>query len=218
MSSPTAETAPPTGLPAAMARRGLHYGWVVAAVTFLTMLVTAGAVGAPGVLIGPLQREFGWATADISSALAVRLLLFGLMGPFAAAFMNRFGVRRVAASALTLIALGILGSFAMTRLWHLVLLWGVVVGFGTGLTAMVLGATVATRWFSARRGLVLGLLSASTATGQLVFLPLLAALTDSLGWRSALVLVLAPLISAALPMVPMRSCRRRSSKAGSAPC
>jgi len=215
MSSPTAETAPPTGLPAAMARRGLHYGWVVAAVTFLTMLVTAGAVGAPGVLIGPLQREFGWATADISSALAVRLLLFGLMGPFAAAFMNRFGVRRVAASALTLIALGILGSFAMTRLWHLVLLWGVVVGFGTGLTAMVLGATVATRWFSARRGLVLGLLSASTATGQLVFLPLLAALTDSLGWRSALVLVLAMLIVAALAVLLLM--RDRPADLGLAP-
>ena len=215
MSSLAVETTPLTGLPAAMARRGWHYGWVVAAVTFLTMLVTAGAVGAPGVLIGPLQREFGWATADISSALAVRLLLFGLMGPFAAAFMNRFGVRRVASVALTLIAAGILGSFAMTQLWHLVLLWGVVVGFGTGLTAMVLGATVATRWFSARRGLVLGLLTASSATGQLVFLPLLATLTDRLGWRSALVVVLVMLILAALVVLLLM--RDRPADIGLAP-
>ncbi|MFG1372443.1 MFS transporter [Xanthobacter oligotrophicus] len=183
-------------LAALLARRGIHYGWAVAAVTFLTMLVTAGAVGAPGVLIGPLQSEFGWATADISSAFAVRLMLFGLLGPFAAAFMNRFGIRPVATVALTLIAAGVVGSFAMTKLWHLVLLWGVVVGVGTGLTAMVLGATVATRWFAQRRGLVLGLLTASTATGQLVFLPLLARLTDALGWRNALGLVLAMLLVA----------------------
>ena len=215
MPSLAATDGPATGLPAAMARRGWHYGWVVAAVTFLTMLVTAGAVGAPGVLIGPLQREFGWATADISSALAVRLLLFGLMGPFAAAFMNRFGVRRVASVALILITLGILGSFAMTQLWHLVLFWGVVVGFGTGLTAMVLGATVATRWFSARRGLVLGLLTASSATGQLVFLPLLASLTEQLGWRSALVFVLVMLVLAALVVLVLM--RDRPADVGLAP-
>ncbi|MET3353071.1 UNVERIFIED_ORG: MFS family permease [Xanthobacter viscosus] len=196
MNAPTDFSTRAPRLAALLARRGIHYGWAVAAVTFLTMLVTAGAVGAPGVLIGPLQAEFGWATADISSAFAVRLMLFGLLGPFAAAFMNRFGIRPVATVALTLIGAGVVGSFAMTKLWHLVLLWGVVVGVGTGLTAMVLGATVATRWFSQRRGLVLGLLTASTATGQLVFLPLLARLTEVLGWRSALGLVLAMLLVA----------------------
>jgi MFS family permease len=204
-----------TGLPALLARRGIHYGWVVAGVTFLTMLVTAGAVGAPGVLIGPLQREFGWATADISSALAIRLVLFGLMGPFAAAFMNRFGVRRVATVALGLIAGGVFGSLFMTSLWELLLLWGVVVGLGTGLTAMVLGATVATRWFQARRGLVVGLLSASTATGQLVFLPLLAQLTEAYGWRYALVMVLAMLVVAALVVLALM--RDRPSDIGLAP-
>lgn len=190
-------------LAARLARRGIHYGWVVAAVTFLTMLVTAGAVGAPGVLIGPLKAEFGWDTADISAGFAVRLVLFGLMGPFAAAFMNHFGVRRVAAVALALIGAGILGSFAMTKLWHLLLLWGVVVGLGTGLTAMVLGATVATRWFSTHRGLVLGLLTASTATGQLVFLPLLAMLTEQFGWRYALSFVLAILLVAAVAVLTL---------------
>lgn len=186
-----------------LARCGIHYGWVIAAVTFLIMLVTAGAVGAPGVLIGPLRAEFGWDTAEISTGFAVRLVLFGLMGPFAAAFMNRFGIRRVAAVALTLIGVGILGSFAMTKLWHLLLLWGVVVGLGTGLTAMVLAATVATRWFSKRRGLVLGLLTASTATGQLVFLPLLAGLTEQFGWRYALSFILAVLLVAAVAVLAL---------------
>ena len=166
-----------SALAAALARRNIHYGWIVVAVTFLTMLVTAGAMGAPGVLIVPLEREFGWDNAQISSALALRLLLFGVFGPFAAAFMNRFGLRRVMICALALVAAGFVASLAMTHVWQLVLLWGVVIGVGTGLTAIVLAATVAARWFTQRRGLVVGLLSASSATGQLVFLPLIADLT-----------------------------------------
>lgn len=215
MPTDLAEHPQPAGPAGALARRGIHYGWVVAAVTFLTMLVTAGAVGAPGVLILPLQKEFGWATSEISSALAVRLLLFGLMAPFAAAFMNRFGVRPVATVALALIAASIVGSFAMTQLWQLVLLWGFVLGFGTGLTAMVLGATVATRWFVQRRGLVVGLLTASTATGQLVFLPLLAALTEQVGWRAAMTFVLAMIALAALGVLTLM--RDRPADLGLAP-
>jgi len=189
----------------ALARRNVHYGWVVAAVTFLTMLVTAGAMGAPGVLIVPLQQEFGWTTEQISVALAVRLVLYGLMGPFAAAFMNRFGVRPVIIIALCLIAAGFLGSLAMTEVWQLILFWGVIIGFGTGLTAMVLAATVATRWFTARRGFVMGLLAASSATGQLVFLPLMAELTDRFGWRLALVFVCGLLaVAAASALALMR--------------
>jgi predicted MFS family arabinose efflux permease len=180
-----------------MTRRGLHYGWVVVAATFLTMLVTAGAVGAPGVLLLPLQREFGWSTAAISSALAIRLLLFGLMGPFAAAFINRYGVRKVTLSALCLIGLGLALSLGMSRIWQLIVLWGVVVGLGTGLTALVLAATVSTRWFNARRGLIVGLLTASSATGQLLFLPLLASIANRSGWRSAVALVCALLGTAA---------------------
>jgi sugar phosphate permease len=180
-------------LAAALARRRVHYGWMIAGVTFLTMLVTAGAVGAPGVLILPLQKEFGWQNAEISSALGIRFLLFGLMAPFAAALINRFGMRRIALSALLLIAAGLLLSLAMTRVWQLVLLWGVVIGLGTGLTALVLGVTVATRWFSTRRGLVTGLLTASSATGQLLFLPLLASVSERLGWRPAVAMVCAAL-------------------------
>ena len=177
----------------ACARRNIHYGWVVVAVTFLVLLVTAGAMGTPGVMIVPLENEFGWSDAQISSVLALRILLFGLFGPFAAALMNRFGVRRVIVSALALIAAGLLISLMMTQVWQLVLLWGVVVGIGSGLTAMVLAATVATRWFNHRRGLVLGMLAASSATGQLLFLPVIAELTTYFGWRIALVLVSAAL-------------------------
>jgi len=188
-------------LAAALARRRVHYGWIIAGVTFLTMLVTAGAVGAPGVLILPLQKEFGWQNAEISSALGVRFLLFGLMAPFAAALINRFGMRRIALSALLLIAGGLLLSLAMTRVWQLVLLWGVVIGLGTGLTALVLGVTVATRWFSTRRGLVTGLLTASSATGQLLFLPLLASVSERLGWRPAVAMVCGALALAAFAVL-----------------
>jgi len=187
-----------SGLAAALARRNIHYGWVVVAVTFLTMLVTAAAMGAPGVLIVPLQREFGWDNSQISAALALRLLLFGLFGPFAAAFMNRFGLRRVMICAAMLIVVGLIASLAMTRVWQLILLWGVVVGVGTGLTAVVLAATVATRWFTKRRGLVVGLLTASSATGQLIFLPLIAELTERFGWRWALIFVCGLLAAAGL--------------------
>ncbi|WP_027682723.1 MFS transporter [Rhizobium leguminosarum] len=190
-----------TALASTLARRNIHYGWVVVAATFLTMLVTAGAMGAPGVLIKPLQDEFGWETSQISSALAIRLILFGFMGPFAAAFMNYFGVRKVIVFALALIGAGFVGSLFMTTLWQLLLLWGIVVGFGTGLTAMVLAATVSSRWFTKHRGLVVGMLSASSATGQLVFLPLMAELTERYGWRSTVFFVCAMIMVAALAVL-----------------
>ncbi|MHC1999801.1 MFS transporter [Methylobacterium sp. CM6241] len=198
-----------------LARRNVHYGWVVAAVTFLTMLVTAGAVGAPGVLILPLQKEFGWDTATISSALAVRFVLFGLMGPFAAQLMNRYGPRRIVLLALFLIVGGLLTSLFMSEVWQLVMLWGVVVGIGTGLTALVLGATIATRWFSRSRGLVVGLLTASSATGQLIVLPLLAALTEHLGWRAALLVICGLLLAAGLAVTALM--RDRPEEMGLAP-
>src|SRR6202044_1138812 len=176
-------------LSSALARRNIHYGWVMVGVTFLTALITAGAVGAPGVFIVPLQREFGWSTAEISSALSIRFILFGLMAPFAAALMNRYGLRNVTLSALLIVASALVASLAMTKVWHLLLLWGVVIGIGTGMTALVLGATIAARWFNARRGLVVGILTASVATGQLVFLPMLASVTERMGWRVALSIV-----------------------------
>src|ERR1700736_3390936 len=176
-------------LSAALARRNIHYGWVMVGVTFFTALVSAGTVGAPGVFIAPLQHEFGWTTAEISSALSIRFILFGLMAPFAAALLNRYGLRNVTLSALLIVASALVASLGMTQVWQLMLLWGVVIGLGTGMTALVLGATIAARWFAARRGLVVGILTASVATGQLVFLPLLASLTERVGWRMALGLI-----------------------------
>ena len=173
-------------LAAALSRRNIHYGWVMVGVTFLTALISAGTVGAPGVFIIPLQKEFGWSTAEISSALSIRFILFGLMAPFAAALLNRYGLRNVTLLAQLIVVSALLASLGMTQVWQLVALWGVVIGIGTGMTALVLGATIATRWFAGRRGLVVGILTASVATGQLVFLPLLASLTERYGWRLAL--------------------------------
>ncbi|UFZ05021.1 MFS transporter [Bradyrhizobium ontarionense] len=192
-------------LAAALDRRNIHYGWVMVAVTFFAALVSAGTVGAPGVFIVPLQQEFGWSTAEISSALSIRFVLFGLMAPFAAALLNRYGLRNITLLAQLIVVSALVGSLAMTQVWHLVLLWGVVIGIGTGMTALVLGATIATRWFVARRGLVVGILTASVATGQLVFLPLLASLTERLGWRVALALVCGMLgVSATAVLLLMR--------------
>nr|WP_043829929.1 MFS transporter [Roseomonas aerilata] len=173
-------------LNARLARRGIHYGWVMVALTFLVSLSSAGAMGILGALLLPLQRETGWETATISGALALRLLLFGLMAPFAAAILARYGLARTIAAALALVVLGCLLSMGMTQAWQLWLFWGVMTGLGTGMTALVLGATVANRWFVQRRGLVLGMLTAANATGQLAFLPLAAWLATNQGWRVAM--------------------------------
>jgi sugar phosphate permease len=196
-------------LAAALARRNIHYGWVMVGVTFLAALISAGSVGAPGVFIVPLQHEFGWSTAEISSALSIRFILFGLMAPFAAALLNRYGLRNVTLTAQLIIIAALLTSLAMTRVWQLVLLWGVVIGIATGMTALVLGATIATRWFAARRGLVVGIMTASVATGQLIFLPLLASLTDRFGWRVGLGFMCVMLCVAAFAVL-MLMCDRPS--------
>jgi MFS family permease len=176
-----------------------HYAWVVAAVTFAVLLVSAGIRATPGVLMVPLEREFGWTRATISLAISVNLVLYGLMGPFAAALMERMGVRRTMLIALSALVVGVGLTTVMTRPWQLVLLWGVVVGGGTGMGALVLGAVVVNRWFQESRGLVMGVLTASTATGQLVFLPALAWLAEHRGWRSSVEVV----AGAALVAIPL---------------
>lgn len=205
MHSPLAVT--PAEPPVASPR--VHRAWWVAAVAFVALVATAGFRATPGVLIVPLQQEFGWSTATISLAVSVNLLLFGLMAPFAAALMERFGIRQVVATALVLVAAGSGLTVFMTASWQLVLLWGVLVGLGTGSMALVFAATVANRWFTRSRGLVTGLLTAGSATGQLVFLPLVAALADRSGWRTAaLVVALAAL--AVVPLVLLLLCERPS--------
>ncbi|WP_219825427.1 MFS transporter [Nonomuraea typhae] len=180
--------------------RRIHRAWLVAAVAFVAILGAAGFRATPGVLIDPLQREFGWSTATISLAVSVNLVLYGLTAPFAAALMDRFGMRRVVSAALLLVALGSGGTLAMNASWQLLLFWGVLVGLGTGSMALVFAATVTDRWFVRHRGLVTGVLTAAGATGQLIFLPVLAHLAEGPGWRvasltvAASALVVAPLV------------------------
>ncbi len=180
----------------------MHYAWIVAGVTFLALLASAGFRSTPGVLIVPLEREFGWSRALISVAVSINLVLFGLTGPFAAALMERFGLRRVVVGALALIAAGSLLTVFMTSPWQLFLLWGVVVGLGAGTIASVLAATVASRWFVQRRGLVLGALTAAGATGQLIILPGLGWLAQYEGWRWSAITVGVAAISV-VPLVAL---------------
>ncbi|WDD96192.1 MFS transporter [Burkholderia sp. FERM BP-3421] len=177
-----------------------HYGWLAAAVVFLVLLAAAGTRATPSVLMVPLERELGWSRATISLAISVNIALYGLTGPFAAAAMQRFGVRPTILSALTVMGAGVALSSLMTATWQMVLIWGVMVGGATGVAALTLSATFVTRWFSARRGLVMGLLTASSATGQLVFLPMLAAVAQRHGWRPV-VLVVALAVALVVPLV-----------------
>ena len=180
----------------------LHYAWIVAAVTFVVGLLTAGVRAAPGVLIVPLEQEFDWSRATISFAIGINLLLYGLVGPFAAALMDRFGVRRTMTMALAITAAAVALSPAMRQAWQLVLLWGVVVGVGTGVIGAFLSAYIAARWFRRRQGLVVGLLTAANAAGQLVFLPNLAELVTHFGWR-VMSLVLAGTVVVFVPLVAL---------------
>jgi len=175
-----------TSFSAWLQRRGIHYGWIVAAITFLTMLTMSAALGLPGAMLAPLGKEFGWSTSEISSALALRFALFGLMGPFAAVLMERYGLRAVICTGLALVGFGMAMVTVASQLWQLFILWSLMLGLGTGMTALVLGAVVANRWFVARRGLVVGMLTASAATGQLAFLPVAAWMIEHWGWRSAI--------------------------------
>ncbi|MER7514934.1 MFS transporter [Streptomyces sp. NPDC126499] len=167
----------------------IHRAWFVAAVTFVTIVGAAAFASLPGLLIEPLHSEFRWSRGTIGFAVSVNLALYGLTAPFAAALMDRFGIRRVVAVALSVIALGSLLTVWMTAPWQLVLYWGVLVGLGSGSMALAFAATVTNRWFVARRGLVTGILTAAGASGQLVFLPLLSWLIEHHGWHPAAVTV-----------------------------
>jgi len=168
-------------------------------VTFLTLVATAGFRSAPSVLVIPLEESFGWSRDNISLAIAINVLLFGLTAPFAAALMERFGIRRVVMTALTTVGIGAYSTIFMTKPWHLIGLWGVVVGVGTGSMALVFAATIVNRWFVKRRGLVIGALTAASATGQLIFLPGLSALATNIGWKSVSITV----ACGAFVMVPL---------------
>ena len=167
------------------ASRRLHRAWLVAGVTFLVLLASAAFRSSVGLLIVPFEEDFGWSRSAISLAVSINLVFYGVTAPFAAALMERFGIRNIAALALALIALGTGLTIFMTQAWQLAVLWGVLVGLGTGSTALVFGALVANRWFVKHRGLVMGVLGAAWATGSLVFLPLFSNVIGSFGWRYA---------------------------------
>ncbi len=173
----------------AQRRYRIHPAWWVAGVAFLALFAAAGFRGAPGALMVPLQTEFGWSMSSMSLAVSLNLVLYGLVAPFAAALMDRFGLRKVVSTALFLVALGAAGSIVMTASWQLLIFWGVLIGAGAGSMALVLAATIADRWFVTRRGLVMGVLTAGQAAGQLVILPPVAAMAETIGWRPASVVI-----------------------------
>ena len=180
--------------------KAIHPAWLALAVTFFVLLSAAAVRATPGVLFLPLEREFHWSRSTVSLAVSVNILLYGLVGPFAGALMQRLGVRRTTMFALTLLAAGVSLATLVRQPWQLVLLWGVVVGLGSGMVALVLGATIVNRWFVARRGLAMGILTASTATGQLIFLPLLASVIERQGWRFGILIVASP-VALMIPIV-----------------
>ncbi|MBT2585757.1 MFS transporter [Arthrobacter sp. ISL-95] len=189
----------PPGKSSANKNRRLHPAWIVAGVAFLALVGAAGFRAAPGVLMVPLQEEFGWSTTVLSLAVSINLVLFGLTAPFAAALMERFGVRKVTSLALCLIGLGSALTVFVNQSWQILLTWGLLIGLGTGSMALVFAATIANTWFAKSRGLVIGILTAGSAAGQLVFLPFIAALAQNPGWRGASLLIAA----GALAVVPL---------------
>ncbi len=196
---------------------------LVVAVTFVALLVSAGLRATPGVLMVPLQLNFGWDRATVSFSAAVGIFLYGLVGPFAAALMVSIGIRRTMLGGLVLMAAATFASLWMTAPWQYVLSWGVLSGIGTGAVASVLGAAIVNRWFATRQGVVMGLLSASTATGSLVFLPLLAWLSNQIYWRPVVLVVslacllLVPVVALIVPEAPADIGARRFGEAADSP-
>jgi MFS family permease len=180
--------------------RRFHYAWVVVAVTLITLMAAQAVRAAPGVIIVPLEQEFGWDRAAISLAVGVSLLTFGLGGPLGGWLLERFGPRRLLLGGLLLIGIGLVALINVNALWQLYLVWGIVIGLGTGAAGQVASAAIAQRWFRTHRGLIVGLFGGATSAGQLVFVPAMAALTVGMGWRSAILLLLG---AAALAVVPL---------------
>jgi sugar phosphate permease len=179
----------------------IYYGWIVVAVTAVTLIVAAGVRAASGVLIKPLEDDLGWTRASISLAISIGLILYGIAGPLGGTMLDRFGPRRVMLIGLGLTLVSTVVTSIMSALWQFTAMWGVLGGLGTGMAAAVLGAAVANRWFVARRGLVTGIFGAASSAGQLVFIPLLIWLTVAVGWRASLLFLAACVIALVLPVL-----------------
>ena len=188
ISTHTAAAAPVPPLARALAARGVHYGWAMVALTFAYAVFSSSAMGVPSVLIVPMSKELGWSIGELSAPQGLRLALFGLAAPLAGGLMLRYGPRRMVALSGALLLAGLALSIATTQKWQLWLGMGVLLGLAPGMTAMQLNAVIASRWFVAHRGLVIGLLGGAIATGMLVFMPLAAWVTEHWGWRIALLI------------------------------
>ncbi|KHF32184.1 Major Facilitator Superfamily protein [Paenibacillus sp. P1XP2] len=195
-----------------------YYGWIIVLLTFATLLVSAGIRSLPSVLIVPFQEDFGWSRASISSVISVGIFLYGLVGPFSAALLLKFGFRKVIVASLAVLGLSLAVTPWIRSLWQFELLWGIVSGLATGMMANVLGVTVSNQWFAKRKGLVVGLLTASAATGQLLFLPLYAKLTSDFGWKYAVyIAVISIVLVLAAVAIWMRNTRMTSARRRTVP-
>ena len=183
-------------------RLPFNYVWIIVGIIFIALLSAAGIRATPAIMILPLEHEFGWSRTTISFVISVNIALYGLIGPFSAAAMQSYGIRRMILGAMGLLAIGTLLSTFMTLPWHMMLAWGVIVGAGSGVVANTLAATIVGRWFETRRGLAMGILTASAATGQMVFLPLMAYMVDHVGWRSVALMV-SGVAALAIPVIAL---------------
>jgi MFS family permease len=168
----------------------IHYSWVILIITFFSIIVAGIVRSSSGVFIVPFENEFGWDRSVISLAFAISLFLYGLSGPFMAALIEVLGLKKMMVSAMSTLLAGILLTFFMQHEWQLILIWGIIIGLGSGVFLTVLSPYVANRWFEKRRGLAVGILTASTATGQLILLPVLAIIIENYSWRWAIGLIL----------------------------
>ena len=181
-------------------RFGIHYGWLVVFVIFLVLLFSAGIRNIPGLIVIPLEQEFGWTRSAISFAIGISILMYGLGGPFSGRLIGRFGPMRLLVGALTISALGTAALFYLQNIVQLTLVWGVLVGITTGVLGMPLGAALAARWFVSRRGMVTGIIGAGSSAGALIFIPLMNSILDAAGWRAA-ILIGSLLLLALVPLV-----------------
>ncbi|MBO0885487.1 MAG: MFS transporter, partial [Mycobacterium sp.] len=177
-----------------------HYAWIALAVMFCAMLSGVAVRAAPGVMVVPLQRAFGWDVSTISGAVSLNIILMGAIGPFITGLMQIIGIKRTVVGCLTILMAGTGLSFFMTSPWQMFLTWGFMVGVGSSAGAVGMAGAVANRWFIQRAGLAMGLLTAANAAGQLIFLPLMALMAEHYGWQGVTVGVTV-LIGVAIPTV-----------------
>lgn len=180
---------------------GIHYAWVVLAITFACLFVASALRSVPGIIMLSLEHEFHWSRETISGAVSINLLLFGLAGPFLGRLMDLYGTKAITVIMVTLVTLGAGGSIFMQEPWQLYVFWGVIIGAGSGGTSIVMGSAVVNRWFQQRRGLALGILGAAFSSGQLIFTPLIMHLNIHLGWRAATLFITLLLGLIVLPLI-----------------